>query len=367
MTQLASVISFILNFKKAHPEADKERVQSAYIEQFKPEQRRSVFVGPGFSIRFSEAKTGSFSNTVLSLSALQSVDDQPMVVCVVRPNGVEFMLANATFLRKVSHSSHRLRVDNVKGSFNGTDIATDYGGVDNRPENFEQLFGMHAAFTWAENLERLVEATNAIVGRDNRFRPTEAQRAVVLAAGDRAATALLSAAFRDVELELHGLVDRRQAEILRAAAIDNVNIRGNAIEQVVTSGANAHELGDLVRDLASGGRLVVDVKTKLADRASAPKAYNIDKMLAFHAEPGSVFAFLMLLVDLSSNGVVTRLVPVLDSMLLDATGIQHHWAGRTSRGVTQLSGRFDRVLDLSYAPRVDVERARAFLSELLDC
>jgi hypothetical protein len=38
----------------------------------------------------------------------------------VRPKDVEFLLANATFLKKISHSSHQLRIDNVKGSFSGT-------------------------------------------------------------------------------------------------------------------------------------------------------------------------------------------------------------------------------------------------------
>jgi len=37
---------------------------------------------------------------------------------------------------------------------------------------------------------------------------------------------------------------------------------------------NAHRL-DPVFSLADGGRLNVDVKTKLLDRASAPKDYNI--------------------------------------------------------------------------------------------
>lgn len=366
MKHLADAIEFVRAFKKTDPSADKEAVQAAFVARFKPQQKRSVFVGHGYSIRFSETKAGSFSNTVLSLSALERVDQEPMVVCVVRPDGLDFMLANATFLRKVSHSSHQLRADNVRGSFNGTDIIPEYEGVPNQPDNFETLFAMHEAFEWSENLERLVEATNAIVGRDNRFRPTDAQRLIVLAAPDRAAAALGSARFGELDVELRRLVALRQAEILRVATIGNVNIRGNAIEQVITGAANTHELGDLERDLAPGERLVVDVKTKLANRPSAPKAYNIDKMLAFHATPGSVLAFLMLGVDLGAGIIVTRLVPVLDSALVEATGVQHHWAGRTSRGVTQLSGRFERVLDHDYASSVDVAQARAFIHRLLD-
>lgn len=364
MNELDEAIGFITAAKASEPSADKERIQAAFVARFDPQRKRSLFVGRGYSMRFSEIEGSSFSNTVLSLSALRKVDDRPMVVCVVGSSSVRFLLANSTFLKKISHSSHHLRVDNVKGSFNGTDILADYEGVANEPLNFERLLAMHAAFTWSENLERLVEATTAIVARNLRFAPTVEQRAIVLAAPARAVAALSSARFAEVEGELRGIVRLREAEIVRAAAVDNVNLRGNRIERLVTGGLNAHELGDLRRDL-DGGALVVDVKTKLLDRVSAPKAYNIDKMLAFLATEGSVFAFLILGVDVSTEKVVARLVPVLDQVLLAATAIQHHWAGRGSRGVTQLSGRFDRVLVSDYCPKVDVAKAKAFLADLL--
>jgi hypothetical protein len=365
VSDLELAIRFLNDMKSDNPGADKERLQAEFDRAFAPQRRRSLFIGRGYALRFSQAQGSAFSNTVLSLSALQGVDHQPLVVTVVGLRTLRFILANSTFLKKISHSSHHLRVDNVKGSFNGTDIITDYEGLRNEPENFELLFAMHSAFTWSENLERLVEATNAIVGRDRRFRPTDGQRRVILDAPERAAIAALSGRFAELENQLRVDVGARQEGILQAATVENVNIRGNRIEQLVTGGANAHELGDLRRALDAGD-LVIDVKAKLSDRASAPKAYNIDKMLAFHAEPGSVFAFLILGVDVLSGTVTVRLVPVLDRVLLEATVIQHHWAGRTSRGVTQLSGRFDHVLAPGFTPSVDVARARAFLVRLLD-
>jgi hypothetical protein len=362
--ELADAIRFITEVKSSTPRADKAEIQQAYVERFSPQRRRSLFIGQGYSMRFSETQGSSFSNTVLSLSALREVDDCEMVVCVVGPISVRFLLANSTFLSKISHSSHRLRIDNVKGSFNGTDILTNYEGVANQPETFEQLFAMHAAFTWAENLERLVEATTAIVARNLRFDPTAEQRAVILAAPERAAAALSSTRFTEAENELRAIVLQGEAEIVLAAAVENVNLRGNRIERLVTGGATVHELGDLRRAFG-GGELVVDVKTKLLDRVSAPKAYNIDKMLAFLAKEGSVFAFLVLGVDVRAATVVARLVPVLDQILLAATAVQHHWAGRGSRGVTQLSGRFDRVLASDYGPEIDIVKANAFILELL--
>jgi hypothetical protein len=364
MRALLDSIEFIRRLKRDNPEADKAYLQAAFEGEFRIDRARSVLSADSFAMRFSEARTGSFSNTVLSLSALKAYDQNPFVVVVARQDRVDFLLANSTFLKKISHSSHQLRPDNIKGSFNGTDIMSAYEGLPNVPDHFEALFALHSAFTWEENVERLVEATNAIVGRDNRFQPSDATKAVIMAAPERAAAAIIRPEFQEAERELCELVNDRRAAILQAARIDNVNIRGNAIEQLLTGVANAHELGDLVRPLGDG-RLVIDIKTKLLDRASAPKAYNIDKMLTFLAEPGSVFAFFMIGVDLHAGSVSARLLPVLESALLEATCIQHHWAGRTSRGVTQLSGQFGRASAPDYQPVVDLARAHSFLDRLL--
>lgn len=351
--------------KRADPSAGKARLQAAFVERYAPTKVRSVFVGDGYALRFSEAKAGPFSGTVLSLSALRKHDDRPFVVVVARAAGVDFLLANATFLRKVSHSSRDLQLDRVRGSFNGGDIVAELGGVRNCPENFERLFALHEPFTWEENLARLVEATSAIVGRGLRFEPTAAQRAVLTNAPERAREVLTSRRFLDVDAELAALAARRRDAILAAAQDDNVNVRGNAIEGLLTGRASTHGLGDITRELQGGGRLVIDVKSKLRDRGSAPKAYNVDKMLALLAEPGTVFAFFLVGVDRAAKVVTARLIPVLDEALLEVTTVQHHWSGRGSRGVTQLTGRFDRVLDSSYQPTIDVPRARAFLGDLL--
>ncbi|HLG96443.1 MAG TPA: hypothetical protein VKX49_09040 [Bryobacteraceae bacterium] len=363
---LREVIMLLQRFKETHPSARKADVQHEFVAKCAPIRERSVFVREGFALRFCEANTPSFSNVVLSLSALRKHDLRPMVICIVRPNRLDFRLANTTFLKRISHSSHQFRTDNIRGSFLGHDILDTYEGVPNEPEHFDKLFALHSAFTWEENVARLVEATNAIVARSTRFQVDRVAMNQLMQAPDRAMTALRTPQYREAEHHLSGIIKRHLSNILAAAELENVNIRGNTIEQIVTAGVNAHRLDDLNFELGRDLRLVVDIKTKLLDRASAPKAYNIDKMLKLLAEGGTVFGFFFIGIDVSRRSVVTRLVPVLDSTILAATRIQTHWAGRASRGVTQLTGDVTRVFERDYRPSINVAEAQTFLRQLVE-
>lgn len=358
---LQKTVAFLREYKLAHPPANKADMEEALLAKLSAEKERSVIAAPGFSLRFCEANTGSFSNVVLSLSALHKYDALPMVICIVRPERVDFRLANSTFLRRISHSSHNLREDNIRGSFLGHDIMDQFEAVPNLPEHFEELFAIHSAFTWEENVARLVEATNKIVGRSMRFDVTPDVLARVLEAPSRAATAIKTAEFRQVEHDLSGLIERHRGELLRAATLDNVNIRGNTIEQIITGEVNAHRLDDLIFPLANNIRLIVDIKTKLLDRASAPKAYNIDKMLRLLADRDTVFAFFFIGLNAADGTISTRLVSIFDPVIIRATRIQTHWAGRQSRGVTQLTGDMSRIFSRDYHPSVEVEEGRALL------
>lgn len=363
---LQQVIAELIRFKAANPGADKEAVQ-AHIDGLGGfNKERSVYVGRDFALRISEANTGSFSNVVLSLSALRKYDAMPVVICIVRPDRIDFRLSNTTFLRKISHSSLALRIDNVKGSFLGHDIMDEYEGVPNRPENFDHLVASHAEFTWEENLERLVGTTNAIAATKTRFEPGDAEVASILDSPRRSAAAVASPAYRDAEAELMRTIEHNREALLAAAAIDNVNLRGNRIEAILTGALTAHRLDDLIVPLAGTGRLVIDIKTKLLDRASAPKAYNVDKILKLLADPDLTFAFFFVGLDATRKVVKGRLVSMFDPIVLGATRVQHHWAGRASRGVTQLGGDLGRLFDAGYAPSVDEPGAVAFLRSLIE-
>ena len=92
--------------------------------------------------------------TVLSLSHLQKYDNIPFLVVLAslnKPN--QIFLANTTLLKKISHSSQDLAIDNIKGSFNGSDIIKSFNDIQNTPDNFETLFAIHESMDWADGFE----------------------------------------------------------------------------------------------------------------------------------------------------------------------------------------------------------------------
>lgn len=362
---LDEVLDYLTEFKRQNPDARKQQVEQAFVGAFAPRRARSVYRCDGFGVRFCEARTGSFSNTVLSLSALRQHDHSPLVLVVVRGDRIEYLLANSTLLHKVSHSSVGLRVDRVRGSFNGTDVIREYAGLRNERANLGALFERHMAVTWEENLERLVDATNGIRSTRSGFRPSAEQRARILEAPERAAAMITSPSFGAIAQELTEVVLARRGEVLDLVGLENVNLRGNEIEALVNPDAFGHRLDDLVRDTPDG-LLSIDVKSKLLDRSSAPKAYNVDKMLEFLSTPRTVAAIFAVGIDPVREQVTTSLVPVLDRSLLAITRMQHHWAARGSRGVTQFSGSFANVFAPGFSPEIDIDRACEFLQLLVD-
>jgi hypothetical protein len=363
---LANLTKFLKGYAKSHPKCTKDKISKATAKEFSLTKKRSVFYCDEFAVRFSSAAGQSFSNGVLSLSALKQYDQSPFIVCVVRPEGVELLLANSTFLKKISHSSQQLRIDNVRGTFLGRDILREYEGIDNRPENFDELFDMHAQFTWEENILRLVESTNSIVPTGQRFEPTEKQSSNILQASELANILSKNPEYLQLGKDLAQLVDKNLEAILEAGSIENINLRGNRIEQIITSSGNFHSLEDISRTLTIGHEVKVDIKTKILALTSNPKGYNIDKVLKALALGNTVFSLFFVGINTESKYVVTCLVSILDETILNATRIQFHWAGRNSRGVTQLTGDLSRVFDPDFSETVNVKRAKEFLQRLVE-
>jgi len=365
--------------------ADKQKLADIVQARFSLTQDRKVYYCDDFAIRFSKSENKRMSNTVLSLSALQKYDSKPFIVCIVASNTNYLLMANTSFLTKISHSSKELRMDNIKGSFNGSDIMDNIGGFTNEPKNFEELFSLHLGFTFDENLERLVENTNNIVGRTHRFEASTSETKIINESIDRANAFIKSADYLNLKEDLADRVKKVQGEIAIAALIDNVNIRGRVIEYLITdNGSNLKDqiihalrnkkpivsfktedkLGDYAKEYPCF-MTETDIKTKVMFLDGNPKAYNIDKLLRFLATQKSVYMIYLLGID-KDGSIIARLCSVFDDRLVSATNIIHHWAGRNSRGVAQFIGSSLTDILLSDDKTViNANSAKTFLDKMI--
>lgn len=366
ISSISELIDFFNQYIQQHNSFSKEVVAAVIASQFRLSYRKPVYFSDYFVIRFSEASGSSFSNTVLGLKKLQIYDQIPVIVCVVRPESIQLLLANSTFLKKISHSSHQLRVNKMRGSFQGADILREYEGIANIPQNFEKLFLIHKEFTWEENLIRLVEATNNIVPSGSRYSPNSQEQSNILISAEVAHALSSNSEYQSISTTLSQLVAENQAAILEAGKIDNINVRGNRIEQIITSASNFHGVEDLSFTLSLGSRVLVDIKTKILTLASSPKGYNIDKVLKSLGEGNTVFCFFFIGLNLETQTLSTRFISILDTSILNATKIQFHWAGRNSKGVTQLTGDLSPIFSSSYSETIDVAQAKSFLQRLIE-
>ena len=364
---------------------NKARLTRIVSAAFHLTKDRSVHYCPDFAIRFSSSAGPHFGNTVLSLSNLRKYDDLPFIVCLVTPKANYCLIANTTFLKKISHSSQALRENNIRGSFNGSDIVREFEGISNTPENICRLFDIHADIGFEGNLARLVEATNNISPSGVKYKVSDRTAPSILDAPKRALRFIASKDCCTLKAELDSQVSKFKTEILVAALIDNVNVRGRIIEyliagkddalrqQLVSALKSRHKdipqfktenaLGDYQRRFDSFDT-ETDVKTKIMILNSNPKAYNLDKMLEFLAGDRSVFMFYFVGVD-PGRIVNTVLVSMFQTKLLRSTILLKHWAGRNSRGVSQFEGKAINELIMNPDSSVDKRAAVEFLKRVV--
>ncbi len=379
-------IEKLITFLREHDGInDKARLAKLTADNFGLTKDRSVYYCEDFAVRFNSSASQNFGNTVLSLSNLQKFDNRPFVVCLVTPSYNYIYLANTTFLKKISHSSQELRENNIRGSFNGSDIMREFEGIANIPENIERLFNIHSGLGFEGNLTRLVETTNNISPSGKKFEASEIQQQQILLAPARAIRFIKSQDAQVLKEELDTKVEKFKNEILLAALIENVNVRGRIIEYLIageddrlrqeiinalqkrTNGIpqfkTENTLGDYTKEF-NDFFTETDVKTKIMILDSNPKAYNLDKVLDFLSSERSVFMFYFVGVE-PEKIVNTVLVSMFQERLLNSTILLKHWAGRNSRGVSQFEGKAISKLILSPESSIDEERSISFLRDVL--
>jgi hypothetical protein len=278
-------------------------------------------------------------------------------------------------------------VDNIRGSFNGSDIEKIFDEIENHPENFEELFEIHKQIPFEENLIRLVEATNNISPSGIKFLVDKRNKPNILNSPKRAKDFVESDHFNELKYELDELVKKYENEIIIASLIENVKIRGSIIEYLIAGKdeqlkeklisalqnkadipvfKSENDLGDYTKDFGEQYHTETDIKTKIMVLNSNPKAYNLDKLLEFLSKDNSVFMFYF--VGIGFEKILSPvLVSIFHKTLLENTILLKHWAGRNSRGVSQLNGtKIKSLFEHIEVDDIDIDSSTSFLSEIIN-
>jgi len=382
MIKIREFVKFISNNDGI---GNKQSLIQKVTKEFDLIKDRTIYYCDEFAIRFSYSSNSSFSNTVLSLSKLQKFDDIPVLICLVTQSENKVYIANSTFLSKISHSSQQLRENNIKGSFNGSDIMKSFNGIENNRNNIESLFAIHSEIGFRGNLVRLVEATTNISPSGIKYIIDDIAKSNIINSVSRAVSFNNSNNLAELKTDLDNRVKKYEIEIMIASHIENVNIRGRIIEYLIAGDDETRKtqlisklndeysklpqfktdntLGDY-RKVFENHITETDVKTKIMILNSNPKAYNIDKFLEFLSVKNTVFLFYFIGID-AAKIVNKVLVSVFQKDLLQSTITLKHWAGRNSRGVTQLIGTTIHDLILNPKNNIDEDLARNYLAELI--
>lgn len=366
---------------------DKEQLIKIIQTEFKLTQDRKVFYCDDFAIRFSQSNKKTVSNTVLSLSALKGYDTRPFFVVVVFKACVKICLANSTFLKKVSHSAKELRIDNIRGSFNFSDISTEVGGLSNTPDNFKKLFDYHKEFTFEDNIKRLVDENKNIKARVEKYTPSEEDKEQIRKSVETSIKFIESEEFDDLDNDLRSRVEKVQNEILIASLIENTNIRGRVIEYLIVDDGGTlkdaiikalkegsplpkvettDDLGDYSKTYNDPNKYETktDIKTKIMYLSSNPKAYDIDKLLKFLSNKDTVYMIYLIGIN-DKNEVVLQLCSMYDDRF-EHQRIMNHWSGLNSRGHVQFDGGdLDTILNKQEKTIIDKEKALLYINKLI--
>ena len=377
-----------IEFIKSHDGiGNKEKLTGLSVKQFDLTKDRSVYYCKSFTVRFSLSISGNFSNTVVSLSKLKKYDDIPFLVCLVTKTENRIYLANTTFLTKISHSSQKLTLDNIRGSFNGADIINEFEGFINNRDNIKKLYAIHSKIGFEGNLTRLVEATTNIIPTGIRFEIGETEKKIIKGSIKRANEFCLLPEFNILKNELDKKVKQYKDEIHIVKKIKSDNNRGKIIEYLIagddeklktqlvrdikadcdklTPFKTKNTLGDYVR-VFDNFNAVIDIKSKIisSKKNSSPKGYDINKFLELHSKAKNVLLFYFIGIDEDKKIIHTNLISVYQKDLLNVTGTQILWSGRNGRGTAQFEGTTIKKLLDNPSNVIDEKKAKKFIQEL---
>ena len=163
---LAELVDFLLKWRDANTGGSKKMLSAAVLAQTDLKLDKALLISKHCVLRISQMQeVGNDSAAVAAFRKICEFDDRPIVVCLFTSRGMRLLLANSTFLEKVSDRSYRLTADHLAGSILDSDILAAHDGIANLPANFDKLWSMHQAIEPAANLARIVAATKDMHAR----------------------------------------------------------------------------------------------------------------------------------------------------------------------------------------------------------
>ena len=336
----------LANYYTKKKKQEKERLTKSVVgelleKEFKLEiVDRNLFAHKDFKVRVASINSDSqqLSNTIKSFDSIIKYDDLPIILMIVSPNQIYYRLANLTFIKKVSHSSKLLEVSNIKGSINGSDIMSEFKGLENSKENFDKLFSMHLLENKKENIERIVRETHDIkasLSTGKKISVSLKDFEKYIKTENKLLTSKEFSILEDTDRKKIFNLSKEIIEVFET--VDNVNLQGNTIEQLITGSGNTHGIEDTIYESVYG-KIKIDYKTKNLNKKSSPKAVDINKLVETIAE-GSRFLFQLVEYNPKNKEISTCLFSPFEEYVINNSLVQHHWSGRGSLGHIQFNNK----------------------------
>lgn len=369
------------------------------IEKFNLQDDNHTYYNEYYAIRFSDIEV-SKSNCVVGLKKIIGYNDRPFINIQISNTCVHACLINLTFIDNATHTSAKeLRMNNWIGTILIRDIIMNIEikgrTLSNEIENFKELFQYHEYQNDTDNMARIVGnriRLNREIEEKNkknpvRFEPDESQVKNIDKSVQRALNYWkCSKRYEKIKKELDDKVESVKEYILKAAEINHVKKRGNIIEYLITSDPTDTVLIEIKKALNSqermpriktknelgdyhcneeGYKIEIDIKSHLqTSRGSAPKGYNVDKVLEFLSKDNTIFLLYFLAINKDKGTVKSLLVPMYHELLHSTKLIGHH-VGVGRRGEVQFQKKQIEELYLLDKIEIDEEKANDFLQNVL--
>ena len=103
----------------------------------------------------------------------------------------------------------------------------------------------------------------------------------------------------------------------------------------------------------------------MLSQSSAPKGYNIDKLLEFLGEEKTIYLLFFVGID-EKNNIKTILCSAFENELIKSIRFEKRWSSKNGRGEVQFSGDSIKKIIESNKQEIDIEYARKKLTEMIN-